>query len=142
MFELAFGLTISLSHNFISEFFLINCINFLYLIFFLSYLSFCLYINAFNCLNEENKGSQIISLPLSRFNFFLSSHVFFLYINVRQLNIGILFVVYFIVLMKKTKGFQILSFSLYFSFYLFLLSVYILNVRQLKCRGFIWNAFN
>jgi hypothetical protein len=36
-----------------------------------------------------------------------------------------------IVLMKKTKGFQILSLSLFF-FYLLLLSVYILNLRQLK----------
>jgi hypothetical protein len=36
-----------------------------------------------------------------------------------------------IVLMKKTKSFQIYLF-IYFSFYLLLLSVYILNLRQLK----------
>jgi hypothetical protein len=44
--------------------------------------------------------------------------------------------------MKKTKCFQIFSFSLYFSFYILLIFVYILNVTQLKHRGFIWNEFN
>jgi hypothetical protein len=32
--------------------------------------------------------------------------------------------------------------SLILSFYLLLLYVYILNLRQLKRMGFIWNAFN
>jgi hypothetical protein len=79
MFELVFVLTISLSHKYLNRFFfLINCVNSLYLNSFLSSHSFYLYINAFNCLNEENKGSQIISL--SRFNFlFIFSCFLFIY---------------------------------------------------------------
>jgi hypothetical protein len=59
---------------------------FFYLIenFFLSSYGFYLYINAFNCFNEQNKRfSNYFSLYLI---FFLSSLCFYLYINVKQLK--------------------------------------------------------
>jgi hypothetical protein len=50
----------------------------------------------------------------------------------------VLFVIYLIVLMKtkQNKRFLIFFFSIYFSFYILLISIYIFNVRQLKCMGF------
>jgi hypothetical protein len=109
----------------------------LYLIFFSSSLTLCLYINMrqlkhigficniFNCLNEEKKkGSQILFLYFS----LIYSYFFFILF-------GIMYLVD--ILMKKTKSFMYLI--------LFLsplaLCLY-LSVRQLNHMCFICNIFN
>jgi hypothetical protein len=46
-----------------------------------------------------------------------------------------------IVLMKKTKGFQILSFSLFFSLSFIAFRLYP-QFKSIKSRDFIWNTFN